>query len=94
MHSSSEWTAETLEAQLSEQFSHAGGILFNHAARLSDKTRIQESSPRYFDVMQALVTGAQDDEQDALALDVFVDLQSGPFNDDGPLIQLRGLINQ
>jgi superfamily II RNA helicase len=97
IHSGSDWTSERLEIDLGPSLDDAGGLIFNHAARLSDKTRIHESSPRFFEVVQTLIVGSEEtdpDEGDRLALDIFVDLTSSLESNDGPVIQLRGLINQ
>ena len=66
-------------------FAEHGELVFNHEARQSQHTRIEQTSPRTWDVTQVLV----DPQGDNLwFLDVEVDLRD-PESFEGSLLRLR-----
>ena len=82
----SPWTADTLESGLADFYEDYEAVLFNHAARLSDKTIMREDGHRRWAVTQKLV----DPEGDNLwCLEGVIDLNDIADDDlDGPLTEL------
>jgi superfamily II RNA helicase len=79
------WPPERLAETLSPFLAEYEELVFNHEARKSQNTRIEQTSPRTWDVTQVLV----DPEGDNLwYIDAAVDLRT-PESFEGPLLRLR-----
>ena len=79
------WPAERFEQAMEPYFAEYGKLMFNHDARQASRTRIEQTSPRTWDVTQVLV----DPQDDNLwFIDIEVDLTtSRSFQ--GSLLRLR-----
>lgn len=80
------WTAERFEEALADFHSTYGDLVFNHHARLSDKTFIEKIGFRQFEVSQVLVD-QQDDNY--WAIDALIDLADEEEVSDEPLFLVR-----
>ncbi len=81
------WTPQRFEAALAPFLEEYGELVFNHEARQSQQTRIEQTGPRTWDVTQVLL----DPEGDNFwFIDAEVDL-SDPESFEGQLLRLRSI---
>ena len=81
----SEWTADRFESELEAYFEEHETIVFDHRARLADKTQIVKTGERSWRAVQTLV---DPDEQDLWCIEAVVDLGDVETLD-GPLISVQ-----
>ncbi len=88
-----EWTAELLEASLTPLLQMGGNVVFNHTARLTDRTLIRAVGDHEWEVTQRLLVDTGDPEVDAeleWALRARIDLREDA-SPSGPLLELLGI---
>jgi hypothetical protein len=79
------WTDERFENALEEYWSQYDALLFNHRARLADKTIRTEAGPRRWEVTQVL---CDPDEDDTWCLELVIELEGRPKDSPKPLLRL------
>ena len=76
------WTAESLERAMAPYFERFGTLVFDHRARLADKTQLSPDGDREWQVVQVLV---DPEDENLWCVEGRIDLRT-PASVDGPLV--------